>query len=283
MKDFLTPLERRTTEYVAEDLSPLSKTFGILIPIFVYRTVDTLLVAAGAYFTRDMQYDGSVISRAVASNSNLVTVIIKMIALLVAAGLLIPTFKKEKPVIINREVKNKDALSRTLSAVVLGVASSIFFNILFTITGITGMSATYTEVANRQFSFNIGLGILIYGLLAPFTEELVFRGIVYNRIRRNYGLIMGLIFSPLLFGAFHGNVVQMMYGFLMGLLITWVYERFGSFIYPCIIHMCANTIIYTLSSTRLREYIFNIPTLLISLVITVVVVIYIGALKKNES
>jgi len=53
--------------------------------------------------------------------------------------------------------------------------------------------------------------------------------------------------SALLFGVFHGNIVQGIYGTLMGLLIAYVYEKYDNFIAPVIIHVAANFSVYILT------------------------------------
>ncbi len=60
-----------------------------------------------------------------------------------------------------------------------------------------------------------------------------------------------MLVSALLFGLYHMNSVQGGYGFLMGLLMAYLYEYFGSFLWPVLIHMLANSLAYLLSNTNL--------------------------------
>ena len=48
---------------------------------------------------------------------------------------------------------------------------------------------------------------------------------------------------------YHGNSVQGIYAFAIGLLLAYAYEYFGCFWVPVAIHMAANALAYSLSNT----------------------------------
>ena len=68
---------------------------------------------------------------------------------------------------------------------------------------------------------------------APIVEELMFRGVIYRRLRRMAGVIPSAIIVSLLFGVYHGNWIQAPYAFLLGLACVYV-------IAPMILHGTAN-------------------------------------------
>jgi len=51
---------------------------------------------------------------------------------------------------------------------------------------------------------------------------------------------VAVIISALMFGLYHGNLVQGIYAFIMGCLLALVYEWTGSFAAPVLFHMIAN-------------------------------------------
>lgn len=81
----------------------------------------------------------------------------------------------------------------------------------------------------------IGLGILV-----PLAEELIFRGLLYIRMRQRIPAGAAIFFSALLFALFHGNVIQMVFAFPLALILAWLYERSGWFACPLAFHMGAN-------------------------------------------
>jgi membrane protease YdiL (CAAX protease family) len=58
-----------------------------------------------------------------------------------------------------------------------------------------------------------------------------------------------VILTAAIFGIYHLNPVQMLYGFLMGLLITFAYYRYRKLSLVFLMHSLANLValIYTLS------------------------------------
>lgn len=87
----------------------------------------------------------------------------------------------------------------------------------------------------------------MYGILSPIVEEAVFRGLIYNRMKRCFQPKIALVFSALIFGAYHGNLVQALYGTILGFLIAYSYERYKSFVAPVIFHGVANISIYAIT------------------------------------
>lgn len=129
--------------------------------------------------------------------------------------------------------------------VILALSASLALNALLTLTGFVDSSQTYQEVADRQYGVALAVGVILYGVISPFTEEVVFRGVIYNRLRRFYGAPVGIVVSGVLFGVFHGNLVQGVYGACLGMLMAYLYERSGSFLIPILFHAVANLTVYT--------------------------------------
>ena len=105
-------------------------------------------------------------------------------------------------------------------------------------------SERYQQVAEVQFALPLWLACIFYGVLSPIVEEIVFRGIVCNALIRNGSQRVGIIGSALLFGAFHGNMVQMVYASLMGVILAWIYCKYRNLSAPVLFHGAANVAIY---------------------------------------
>lgn len=129
------------------------------------------------------------------------------------------------------------------------IGSVVGLNLAFELLQITTKSEAYRQVIADQYSANFLIGIICYGVITPIAEEVVFRGIIYNYLRRLMKLKVAVILGAFLFGAYHMNSVQGGYAFLMSLLIIYGFEYFGDFKIVVIIHMLANIISYCLSYT----------------------------------
>lgn len=278
MNIWLVSLKPRTTSDLKPQNAAFLKAWNAVFPILIYYTVDVVAIRIGAILINIIATVNPDAAVSIGDSSSLATAIIKMTAVILAACAVMPYFKKEKPIIVH----NDAPVSWYIISAFTGACSALFFNTLFTVTGFTGNNSSYAEVADRQLAFSLPVGILVYGLVAPLTEEIVFRGIVYNRMRRDYGLIMSLIMSPLIFGLYHGNYVQAVYGFILGLLITWYYERYGAFIFPFIIHASANIIVYIYSSVNLINSNKILPICIITgVIMTVLLFLSVNVLDRN--
>lgn len=81
----------------------------------------------------------------------------------------------------------------------------------------------------------IGLGILV-----PAAEELIFRGLIYERMKRFFSVKTAVILSALLFAVYHGNPIQMIFAFPMAVVLAAVMEQGKSPVFPILFHMGAN-------------------------------------------
>lgn len=133
------------------------------------------------------------------------------------------------------------------SYVILGVLTvcAVFgLNMLLELSGIIGKSGNYQAVQENQFAAYFALGLVCYGLITPIAEELMFRGIIYGLMRSMMSVKAAMVLSALLFGLYHMNVVQGIYGFVMGCLMVYAYEYFGTFKAAVFIHITANVLAY---------------------------------------
>ena len=69
-------------------------------------------------------------------------------------------------------------------ALLATVGAVLGLNLLFDLTGITDSSTTYQAVAESQLSASLAVGLLCYGVVTALAEELMFRGILYNELKR---------------------------------------------------------------------------------------------------
>ncbi len=83
------------------------------------------------------------------------------------------------------------------------------------------------------------LVISIVGL-APFFEELVFRGVLYRDLRTRHGAPAATVISALLFAAMHSNPATFLPLFGLGLVLAWTVERSGGTLPAMGVHMLWN-------------------------------------------
>lgn len=86
------------------------------------------------------------------------------------------------------------------------------------------------------------LSMFLYmGLAAPVVEELLFRGLVLRGLEP-YGKRFAIVVSALLFGLFHGNLVQSPYAFAVGLVLGYTAMEY-SITWAMVLHMLNNLVL----------------------------------------
>lgn len=85
---------------------------------------------------------------------------------------------------------------------------------------------------------------LTLAVVAPVTEELLFRRIILTGLEKNYGAKKAILWSAFFFALFHLNPWQGIGAFLSGILLGWLYVKTKD-IWLCIfIHFFNNSIAY---------------------------------------
>lgn len=100
--------------------------------------------------------------------------------------------------------------------------------------------APVSESIMQSMSGSFLLNLLAITILTPIAEELVFRAGVYNELKRRMPLWSAILFSAVIFGVMHGNLIQNIYAALLGVVLCVAYEKYGSVWAPILIHMGFN-------------------------------------------
>lgn len=186
---------------------------------------------------------------------------ISAIAALVTIPLLIwmarKDAKKEKTAGV---LQNKKApWSKYILIIGISISLSVGLNNILTLSNIAAYSDAYQETAEALYTPSFPVQILCLGIVIPIMEEYIFRGLIYKRMRRNMSVINAMIFSAVLFGGFHVNLVQTIYGLLCGLLLAYLYEKYGSMKAPILAHMLMNIVSCVLTEMDAFTWMFTKP------------------------
>lgn len=100
-------------------------------------------------------------------------------------------------------------------------------------------SREYSEMVSQMIEPTLQM-ILLVVVVSPIIEELIFRGAVLSIAKKITPFYVANIIQALLFGIYHGNIVQGIYAFLLGLLIGCLKKRYGKLIYTILFHMSLN-------------------------------------------
>ena len=77
-------------------------------------------------------------------------------------------------------------------------------------------------------------------LVAPVVEEILFRGLIYTRLKKGMPMVVAAVLTSLLFGLMHGTIIWILYAFVLGMIMTWIFERYQSLVANIIFHLSFN-------------------------------------------
>ncbi len=186
------------------------------------------------------------------TNTNLVyvTLIITQVILMIIYNIIYHKDKKNYPV-----VKESNKMNYVYGVIL--------------IVGVAFLSLYLMELLNfytdeePNTTLLIGISAVIG---APLMEEVLFRGLILNRLLSKMSIWVAILLSSLLFAVSHLEFTQAIYCFFMGVAIAYVYVKTRSLI-PC---MIGHGLINLKSCFALN----NTPLFYILFIITMILMIY---------
>lgn len=193
---------------------------------------------------------------------------ITLIAAIITIPILLIFYKKDKKrSYFSHEVSAKIKVNDLVVIMLLAVSSCALFNGLVTIANLEQYSKMYQQVNKIIFDSGIIIEILAAGIFAPIVEEILFRGILYKRLKEYINPFAGIIISSLLFGIYHFNLVQAVYAFCVGCVFGYLMEKYKSIKVPILAHIVANMISILLSEVKSINRLYKNPSVFIGVLI----------------
>lgn len=104
-----------------------------------------------------------------------------------------------------------------------------------------GLESSLTSSSiNMTSAVILVISFISSAIVAPIVEELIFRGIIMNRLYNKYGLFKSVIYSSILFFIMHINPNPML--LLLGVSCAFLVYKYKSLIPSMILHICNNII-----------------------------------------
>lgn len=126
--------------------------------------------------------------------------------------------------------------------------------VLFTLTSVTVVNAVfdlllsllpkedaaYGALAEALGAAPVPVVLLSVCVIGPVLEELLFRGLIYRRVRDYAGVPAAVLISAASFGIIHGNITQGLIAGTFGIVLALLYEHYGNLTVPVIAHIANN-------------------------------------------
>lgn len=164
----------------------------------------------------------------------------------------------------------------------IGIGCQFFFSGLMSllVPYLTEIFKEYSNVVDRLTSGNYVLVVLLVVLVAPITEELIFRGVILHMANRHVTFVGANLLQAVLFGIYHGNLVQGIYAALIGFLLGFIYYKFKTIYASILLHIFINASAYLVSLIpNSRSY--HIVTMAAGGILFVIALAILHPLKSN--
>ena len=150
------------------------------------------------------------------------------------------TYWKQEILAREKRMEGKTFLFFLLFCMGAQMVNSLWVTLLELLMNAFGKSVmpVLEAVAGSSDTFSM---FLYASIFAPVWEELLFRGYVLRTLRP-FGKRFAILCSALLFGLFHGNLLQTPYAVIMGLILGYVTVEY-SILWSVLLHMFNNLVL----------------------------------------
>lgn len=135
-----------------------------------------------------------------------------------------------------------------------------------------------TPLINEPLYIDVIMAVFV----APILEEIVFRGVIMNNLRK-YGIRVAIIINSLLFGLSHYNIEMIVPAFLAGIIFSYIAYKY-SIKYSILIHFFINAITKISQALILLrvELILILVSLFFAFLIIFLLIFFIIGLAKGR-
>ena len=185
--------------------------------------------------------------------------IIVLITFLIFFPILYKVYKKYKK-------ESKFKIKNIYVPILFGISISLIYNILaFNLNNIFKFTNSFD---GRNIP--IFVQIISSGLIGPILEEMVFRGIVYNKLKEFNKPMTSIILASIIFGIIHISYLDAIYAFGVSFMLIYLYEKYKSIKAPIVMHIFLNTtIILMINIINQNNILINIGLVIISTIILI--------------
>ncbi|MBR6402755.1 MAG: CPBP family intramembrane metalloprotease [Eubacterium sp.] len=143
---------------------------------------------------------------------------------------------------------------------------------------------SYHQMIKSFVSQTEPLYLLTIIVLAPIAEELIFRGLTLHYARRACNNIgAAIIFQGVLFGIYHGSIIQGLYAVIFGIMLGVICVRSRSLIPSMFLHMVINGSLYVVYHFKFINVPVAVAAMVISLILLIIsFVLVIPRLNSDE-
>ena len=158
-----------------------------------------------------------------------------------------------------------------LTMIILGVSAAYGVALILGMIQTSGiLPEEWFNVQNDTYSdVMTASGVLQFfsvGLMAPWLEEILFRGLILGTLKREMHPWAAILLSSLAFGAAHGTAISFIYATGIGILMGWLFVKFNSVLPSIVFHMAYNCTLAFSEGISGLVALLSIPIMILSVI-----------------
>ena len=158
---------------------------------------------------------------------------------------------------------------------------NLLTNLLMMLIAAIKGSEVINPLVNMLEGSNLIWSLIFVGILSPIIEEIMFRGVMLNKLRI-YGDKVSIITTAILFGLFHANFSQFFYAVALGMIFAYITLKTGTIKYSIILHIVVNIMGSVILPAAIGDGSNLIAIGFIGLVLLAIVIVGLVLLIKNR-
>ncbi len=234
----------------------LKRAWELVSPLVIYSLIQYVVVTAVIFvyiYTKadpGLMGDRSYLAEMARASYDMLDRNVVLISGISALFAILPLYRMLKKEWLKRPYLLRQTEPKTVKYIFVLAASAgmtISVNLFINALEVFKYASGYVQAAEEMYAEPLYMQVIVIGILMPVMEEIIFRGLMYERISNFSGEVSAMLLTSFVFGVYHGNLVQGVYAFVFSLLMIYVYKRTGSFASPVVFHMAGNMICLALN------------------------------------
>ncbi|MCQ2529880.1 MAG: CPBP family intramembrane metalloprotease [Lachnospiraceae bacterium] len=248
------------------------KIWRVLYPALTFFAIYFIVIYVGMMF---LASNGHAWTLDMAMNDNfaLITCIALAITLFVEYIYYRSDFVVKETALIRKPVN-------IILLIVFGALLAHGLSLLISLLNIDGLLGNYSNVENEIFGASAVFVLIRVVILTPLAEELIFRGLTFNRLKNYTNFWVAAIISSALFGLYHMNLAQGVYAFLYGIVMCLIYDIFQNLWATILLHFAGNLLSVILQYTNLTYPVMWVYLLVMVITLGICVALFFKFFKK---
>ncbi len=152
---------------------------------------------------------------------------------------------------LNIKVNYKQIIIGILIAVASLIAFSPIINLVDYLISLTGYSVSGNFPIDLTSTSGFIVAIVSLAILPSISEELIFRGVVYNGLQK-LGKKKAIVLSAIIFALMHLSIQQTFYQIIIGLILAYAVYITGGLIVSIVMHFTNNFIIIVMGYIAMK-------------------------------